>query len=240
MRIFKILLISTSLFLFACEDEALGKNDGKNDGNNSNVTNPSNQSGNNHGGIDHGGNNHGGNDHGGIDQGGNDHGGNNHGGNDHGGNDQGGNNQGGNNPNLGGGSDNQAGLNRQLLLQLVNQARARGVNCGGQSMPPVARLVWNNKLEQASINHSEDMRRSGNFSHTGSNGSSMTNRAAAVNYMYRALGENIANGHRNERHVMQGWLTSPGHCKNIMNGSFKEMGAAKRGRYWTQVFGARR
>jgi uncharacterized protein YkwD len=42
-----------------------------------------------------------------------------------------------------------------------------------------------------------------------------------------------------------GWLTSPGHCANIMNRDFTEMGAAyainpgrERGRvYWTQVFG---
>ena len=44
---------------------------------------------------------------------------------------------------------------------------------------------------------------------------------------------------------MDGWLDSPGHCANIMNPAFTEMGAAYRGRsardenrtaYWTQEF----
>jgi uncharacterized protein YkwD len=43
----------------------------------------------------------------------------------------------------------------------------------------------------------------------------------------------------------QGWLTSPGHCGNIMNSGFTEMGSASAtdagsdfGINWTQVFAA--
>ena len=46
---------------------------------------------------------------------------------------------------------------------------------------------------------------------------------------------------------MAGWLASPGHCSNIMNPDFTEMGAAyaidkssAAGSYWTQVFGTPR
>jgi uncharacterized protein YkwD len=51
-----------------------------------------------------------------------------------------------------------------------------------------------------------------------------------------SYGENIAFGQRSEREVMQGWLSSPGHCKNIMSKTFKEMGVSRVGDYWTQVF----
>ena len=46
--------------------------------------------------------------------------------------------------------------------------------------------------------------------------------------------------------VVQGWLDSPGHCENIMDPRFAEMGIAyaaghaKRGLYWVQVLAAPR
>ena len=35
-----------------------------------------------------------------------------------------------------------------------------------------------------------------------------------------------------------GWINSSGHCSNIMDPKFKEIGVAKVGDYWTLVFGA--
>jgi len=47
--------------------------------------------------------------------------------------------------------------------------------------------------------------------------------------------------------AMEGWLASPGHCKNIMNADFKEVGMAfhyKEGShytyYWTQDFATKK
>ncbi|HBZ93014.1 MAG TPA: hypothetical protein DEO91_04725, partial [Pseudomonas sp.] len=44
--------------------------------------------------------------------------------------------------------------------------------------------------------------------------------------------------------VVEGWLASPGHCANIMNPAFSELGAAyandpqsDAGIYWTALFG---
>jgi uncharacterized protein YkwD len=39
-----------------------------------------------------------------------------------------------------------------------------------------------------------------------------------------------------EDEAMKEWLNSPGHCTNIMNPAFTEMGAWISGLYWTQVF----
>jgi len=45
--------------------------------------------------------------------------------------------------------------------------------------------------------------------------------------------------------VVAGWLASPGHCANLMNPAFSELGAgyavdpkSDAGIYWTALFGA--
>ncbi|HCJ28080.1 MAG TPA: hypothetical protein DHV63_01935, partial [Pseudomonas sp.] len=60
-------------------------------------------------------------------------------------------------------------------------------------------------------------------------------------------GENIAAGQGSAEQAVSSWLASPGHCQNIMNPGFTEMGAAYATNprsaatiYWTQVFGTPR
>ena len=127
-------------------------------------------------------------------------------------------------------------VDQEKLLALVNKARAEGCRCGGQRMPPVAPLTWSPKLTQVAQGHSNWMYNANTFSHTGVRNSSSGDRLRAAGYRWSAVGENIAKGQTTEEKVMESWLSSPGHCKNIMNGMYTEMGAATRGPYWTQVF----
>lgn len=128
-------------------------------------------------------------------------------------------------------------LNKTTILDLVNKARQTGCTCGVTIMPPVATVSWNDQLAKAADNHSADMNLKNYFSHTGSDGSDPGTRIAASGYSWQAYGENIALGYPNEQAVMDGWLKSEGHCKNIMSVNFVEMGAAREGDYWTQDFG---
>lgn len=141
-------------------------------------------------------------------------------------------------------SGNTAGLNtgldQALLLKLVNQVRASGCNCGPTAMPPVPALTWSDVVAKAAYNHSSDMYEKNFFSHVSSDGKTLADRFDAVGYTWKAIAENIAKGQNDEQAVMNSWLSSEGHCKNIMSASYKEMGAAKVGSYWTQDFGARR
>lgn len=130
-------------------------------------------------------------------------------------------------------------VNQSTLLQLVNNTRQSGCNCGATVMPPVATVSWNNELAVAALSHSNDMYSNNFFSHTGLNGSSAGDRITAAGYTWRAYGENIAKGYPSEQAVIDGWLKSEGHCKNIMSPYVKEMGAARAGNYWTQEFGAK-
>ncbi len=122
------------------------------------------------------------------------------------------------------------------ILRLVNEARQSGYTCGGVKMPAVEPVTWSDKLAKAAYDHSEDMVAQDYFSHTSKDGRSPADRIRAVDYEFTTWGENIANGYPSEEAVIKGWLKSPGHCKNIMNASIKEMGVGRSNNYWTQVF----
>jgi uncharacterized protein YkwD len=127
-------------------------------------------------------------------------------------------------------------LNKTLLLQLVNEVRKKGCQCGDTYYPAAPALRWNSQLEQAALLHSNDMFANNYFSHADRTGKKAGDRIDGIGYKWRNYGENIAFGYRSENEVVKGWLLSPGHCKNIMGKSFKEMGVARVGDYWTQVF----
>jgi uncharacterized protein YkwD len=113
------------------------------------------------------------------------------------------------------------------VLARVNQRRAAGADCGTRgSFAPAGALSWNGRLTQAALAHSNDMVAHNFFSHTGSNGSTLANRADAAGYAWSGLGENIAAGPMTVNGVVDGWMDSDGHCANIMNASFREIGVA--------------
>jgi uncharacterized protein YkwD len=133
------------------------------------------------------------------------------------------------------------------VLTIVNQHRAAGASCGGRARPATTPLVMDPTLRCAARLHSLDMAQKGYFDHTGLDGRSPFDRIDDVDYdgSY-PLGENIAWGSSTARQVMEGWMNSPGHCENIMNPEFGEIGVGYafpelgRGPYWTQKFGGHR
>ncbi|HTN05787.1 CAP domain-containing protein [Agriterribacter sp.] len=130
-------------------------------------------------------------------------------------------------------------VNAGIILDLANEVRAKGCTCGATVMPAVPVLVWNDLLAKAAYNHSNDMQMNNYFSHTSGENTTAGDRIKAVGYNWRAYGENIAMGQTTEQIVLNSWLNSEGHCKNIMNKNFKEMGIGRSGNYWTQVFAAK-
>ena len=106
-------------------------------------------------------------------------------------------------------------------------------------MAAVPPLVWNERLARAAQKHADYLEKNKVFSHTGRRGSTVAQRVEAEGYHWMGVGENIAGGQENEAEVVVGWMGSPGHCANIMNGEFIEMGVArsKKGSIWVQVLG---
>lgn len=130
--------------------------------------------------------------------------------------------------------------NYQTLLDRVNELRASGCRCGAETMLPVNPVSWNANLGEAALRHAQDMSRNSHFSHTGTDGSNAGERILATGYLWRTYGENIAFGYSTADAVFDGWKNSPGHCRNIMNPAFTEMGAAEVARYWSQEFATKR
>jgi uncharacterized protein YkwD len=135
----------------------------------------------------------------------------------------------------------------QRVLELVNQARAMPRYCGSTWFHAARPLRWNDILAEASRLHAEDMARNNYFSHVGRDSSNPAQRVERAGYRYRATGENIAGGPTRPEDVVAGWIRSPGHCVNLMNPAFGEMGvafainpASNMGVYWTQAFGTQR
>jgi uncharacterized protein YkwD len=130
------------------------------------------------------------------------------------------------------------------ILALVNAARARPRSCGSRRFQAAPALAWNATLASAAQAHSADMARYNYFRHSDRSGAQAGERASRSGYRWRQVGENIAAGQGSPEDAVAGWLASPGHCANIMNKDFREMGAwfAIEPRsdlqiYWTQVFG---
>ncbi len=152
-------------------------------------------------------------------------------------NDNSGNNEGGDSP-----TGEEATVKSQIL-SLINKARSLGRTCGSTFYPATTPLTWNSKLYQAALGHSNDMATNNFFSHTGSDGKNAGSRITAAGYSWFTYGENIATGYFSAQSVIDGWLASSGHCKNIMNPSVTNVAAARAtggpyGIYWTQVFAA--
>ena len=143
-----------------------------------------------------------------------------------------------------GGNDPDPGVAdvRDEFLAAVNQARSVNQVCGAVPYGPAPPVSWSDNLAMAAFLHSEDMALNNFFSHTGSGGSSPGQRISRQGYPWRTYGENIAVGYPTVSAVIQGWLGSEGHCRNLMDPDFTEIGAGyaigpfggnPTARYWT-------
>lgn len=83
------------------------------------------------------------------------------------------------------------------------------------------------KLTEAAEAHSQDMIDRDYFSHDTKGGGDFAKRIKSYGYNYRTVGENIALGSGTSgspTSIMKAWMKSPGHKKNILNKSFREIG----------------
>ncbi|MBM7583799.1 putative YkwD family protein [Bacillus pakistanensis] len=118
------------------------------------------------------------------------------------------------------------------VVKLVNQERARA---------GLAPLKENWELSRVARYKSVDMIAKNYFSHTSPTYGSPFQMMKDFGISYQAAGENIAAGQRTPQEVVQAWMNSEGHRKNIMSPTFTEIGVGyakggSYGHYWTQMF----
>ncbi len=151
---------------------------------------------------------------------------------------------------------------KKNILNLINKARSQTQDCGEYGVfPPAKPLKWNNNLYSTALEHSADMASVSSLSHIGSGtetdltaiafeldkGSSVIQRMEYNNYTSShsgPFGENVLYGtyEISGKEAINLWLESPGHCANIMNPSFSEVGVAlarngKGWNYWSMELG---
>ena len=134
------------------------------------------------------------------------------------------------------------------ILEIVNAARAAGRRCGTRYFAPVPPLILSASLNAAALAHSREMAKFEEFDHRGHDGSTPSARVERSGFgAYSIVGENIAAGAMTPPEVAEGWLASPAHCENIMDGRFTQMGVAfaenlesAAALYWTQDFAAKK
>lgn len=133
------------------------------------------------------------------------------------------------------------------VLAATNAARAEGRQCGDTWMAAAPPLTWNQQLADAALAHSQDMARQAYFSHTNKQGQDPAQRAEAQGYRWRHTAENIARGQNSAQEAVASWISSPGHCRNLMEPRASELGAGlgiRSGRhptaYWSELLAAPR
>ncbi|HMU06135.1 MAG TPA: CAP domain-containing protein [Saprospiraceae bacterium] len=88
----------------------------------------------------------------------------------------------------------------------------------------------NNSLVQVAFSHSKWMNETGIFSHTGINGSRLSDRCAAAGI--RCLAENLAHNILTAQQLLDSWKANPGHNKNLL-GPYNTIGLGVFDKYVT-------
>ncbi len=122
---------------------------------------------------------------------------------------------------------------REEAVQLINaQRKAAGLS----SVRP------SNALSRAAQGHACDSAMRRKMSHVGSDGSKFTTRILRAGYSYAggSPNENVGWGYNTPSGIVQGWMESSGHRKNILSGKVREIGIgvaadANNHLYWVMV-----
>ena len=114
----------------------------------------------------------------------------------------------------------------EQAVRMINDARAVARNCGTAAYAATGATRWNADAAEAATTQATYLQQNNLFSHTGANGSSVGDRLTTAGYVWSTVGENIAAGYPDMASVVKGWLDSPGHCVNMMNPNFVDVGLA--------------
>ena len=122
------------------------------------------------------------------------------------------------------------------IFQLINAERGR------RGIRP---LVYNSELDQMAKIQATNMAHFQKMAHVLPEAElpALSDRARYVGYGYREIAENIALGYPSAESVVQGWMNSSAHRRNILNPGVVETGigiarSSAGGLYYAQVFGS--
>lgn len=113
------------------------------------------------------------------------------------------------------------------VLRRLNELRQQQVNCG-DDLPrgEAPALRWSDSLASSSASYAGELADRDTLSHVDREGEPFDQRLRKLGYAFRYAGENLAAGQRSLDEAISAWLGSPGHCANLMNERFSEVGLA--------------
>lgn len=125
-----------------------------------------------------------------------------------------------------------APANSSFVQQVIDLTNAQRTKNGIPALKADAQL--NSVAQKKSV----DMQQNNYFSHTSPTYGSPFDMMRDFGVTYKSAGENIAQGQRTPQEVVNAWMNSEGHRKNILNRSFTHIGVGyeKTGNHWTQMF----
>ncbi len=130
---------------------------------------------------------------------------------------------------------------KDAIIRAVNRER---------SVLELPALTYNANLTSSAQQYAEDMESRDFFSHTSPEGEGPQQRIEHAGYAtlssetcncrgyYASFGENLAKGQQTVDDVMEDWMHSPDHRKNILSTLFTEIGIGIKGYLWVQHFGS--
>lgn len=108
-------------------------------------------------------------------------------------------------------------LSAGMLVDAMNRERA------AHGLAP---LRLDRRLSMAAEDRIDDMFKNSYFDHVAPDGTQPFVWAGRRGYNYRTMGENLAVGYRTSANLVEGWMGSEGHRKNILGSRFEEIGIA--------------
>jgi uncharacterized protein YkwD len=100
---------------------------------------------------------------------------------------------------------------KAAVVCLINQQRTT------RGLPA---LKEDPRLDRSAQGWTQTMVSTDQFTH----GSDFAARITAVGYTWGTAGENIATGFATPQEVVEGWMGSPGHCRNILDPQYESVG----------------
>jgi uncharacterized protein YkwD len=120
----------------------------------------------------------------------------------------------------------ESGAEKQIL-DLTNLTRRRF------ELEP---LEWDEETASVAFLHSKEMAEKNYFSHHSPTAGDLGNRLSEGGVAYLIAGENIAAKYTDAAAVVQGWLNSKGHRKNLLKKGYTHLGIGVYEKYYTQNF----
>jgi uncharacterized protein YkwD len=109
-------------------------------------------------------------------------------------------------------------LTKDAIITLTNNARSQS------GLPP---LKENQLLDSIAESRASDMLEKQYFDHVSPTGQQASDIAQSVGYRYKVIAENIGSGDfYTNRKIIDNWMQSPGHRRNILSTEVEDIGAA--------------